>query len=129
MPLNVEKLEDRNGMLISGIGVVNARDIAEAREEFHSEELRYLIVDVSRVERLDATSSELRALASASVAFSRGREGRLIAVVGEQDYMYGLARMWSFHVEEGSHRVGAFRCLTDAVAWVQEASRVHDGQR
>ncbi len=47
----------------------------------------------------------------------------LIAVVGEQDVIYGLARAWETHVADGPGNTQVFRTVGEAKLWLARGQK------
>lgn len=77
-----------------------------------------IIVDARDVESVP-TTSELRVIAvDLKTVFDRGLEA--VAIVSDQTFVYGVARMFAAFAEALGENVHAFRCSNEARAWLNE---------
>ncbi|MBW2421871.1 MAG: hypothetical protein JRH19_25270 [Deltaproteobacteria bacterium] len=124
MVVEFEKLPQGEGLLITARGTVAAADFWRIQELVNTKErfpgLRFVLVDLSDVPRLESSVDEVRDLAEGDMAASLGRQDLLIAVVGAEDIVFGLARMWAAYAETPGLKPAVFRSLSEAKAWITE---------
>lgn len=122
MPLTIELLEDGEGIQVSATGDVNGRQIIEANEEiFASNPLsgrRYQIIDYTGAESYDVSTSEIQTLAKQDLAAWDRKPDMIIAIVSEDDLVYGISRMWEGFIGAKSSNTGVFRTVGEARAWI-----------
>ena len=82
-----------------------------------------MISDLRGVESLDLTGEDIRAIAEADIRSAANDRDIIVAIVGESDVVYGLARMYQAFVDEASWKVEVFRDMEAAKAWINEQTR------
>jgi len=126
-------LED-NGVVLKFSGILSWKDIHDANEKIYatSEKIRsihYQIADFTDVERTDITSAQVRKLAEQDANAARINPDMILAIVGSDDLIYGLARMWEAYASDASFEKAVFRYLDDAKKWInQKVSAIHDNK-
>ncbi len=126
MPFDLQFTDD-GGVRGVGHGVVTGRDLIEANEILYDPDLlgetRYHVADLAAVERFDVSSEEIRTLAAQDVAAASVNPRLIVAVVGSEDIVFGMSRMWQIiaELQEGSLITCAvFRTFDEAMVWIHE---------
>ena len=126
-------LED-NGVILEFSGILNWKDIYDANEKIYTtpEQIRsihYQIADFTDVETTDITSAQVQKLAEQDSSAAKINPDMILAIVGSDDLVYGLARMWEAYASEVSFEKAVFRQLEDAKKWInQKVSAIHDNK-
>lgn len=127
MPATFEIHSDRKLIILTLTGSVSNADLLSARQavEAHPEfNAAYRMV-------VDASAADVSGLQGAALAERARRPPPVVArtaLVTPSDLGFGLARMYSTLTQIHQHpgRVGAFRTLAEAVAWVEEDEGPND---
>jgi hypothetical protein len=124
MPVEIRYLDDRTGFEMVGEGTVTGKEICGALNEIYSSELlprqRCQIWDFTDVESFDFPSNDFTTMVSLDMAASKVNPNIVVAVIGSQDVIYGIARMWEEHMEakESGFITMVFREREDAEEWI-----------
>ena len=109
------------GMLERWEGIVTAADIISllsAQDEAGAAPLRYLIVDLRRVIRLEVGSEDVYKMADRLRLRQRQVSERVVAIA-PQDLMYGLVRMLGLTLGDDRAWTGhVVRTAAEAIAWL-----------
>ncbi len=124
MPEEKKYLSDDYGVEIIGKGVVSGEELYNTANVVYSGDTllkqKYLLINFVHVENLDVSTEDIVKLANQDIAASKTNPNILIAIVGEQDVVFGLARMWEAHVYESAFETMVFREREEAVAWINK---------
>lgn len=126
MPLKVEYLDERRGVLaeasgeltgdelLRGVADVNSLDLAE-------KPILYTFFDFNGVTGVNISTLQIRAAADLAISGSRRHSiSRVVAIYAKNDLPFALARMWEVLVNEIGWETYVFRERTDALAWTGE---------
>lgn len=122
MPFEHEKLAD-GGLQITAAGELKGSDLIALNQELYAtpEQIRaitYQLCDFTRVDGVRASAEEIRKLAAQDRAAGHVNQEMLIAVVGSDDVVFGLARMWQAQAESSPFETQVFRTMEQARAWI-----------
>lgn len=124
MPYKIFPRTD-GGVLIVGTGQVSARQAIAVNKKLHGKHVRtgslkYKLIDLTEVTQTDASSDEMRTLASQDEEAARMAPGNfLIAIVGSRDIDFGLSRMWKTQANDPHLKTMIFRNRPDAENWIR----------
>lgn len=124
MPITVELRED-GGILVTGSGRVTGAELIEVEKQMYKTEaatknIAYRLCDFTKLENLDISADEMRIVARLDSEASALNPKMLIAVAGDSDVVYGMARMWQAYVDENGDRNQVFRTMESATQWLRE---------
>ena len=124
MPEEKKYLSDDYSVEIIGKGVVSGEELYNTANVVYSGDTllkqKYLLINFVHVENLDVSTEDIVKLANQDIAASKTNPNILIAIVGEQDVVFGLARMWEAHVYEFAFETMVVREREEAVAWINK---------
>lgn len=112
------------GILITGQGCVVGKDICAALNEMYSGEFllkqKYQIWDFQSVDHFDFPRSDFDEMVRLDTMASRQNPNILVAIVGEEDLIYGISRMWEAHMDmqNTGFETMTFRNKKDADDWI-----------
>ena len=122
MPLDIQRLED-GGLIVTGRGIVTGSDFVEhakrAGKIRETESIRYQLVDWTKAEGIDLTKSDMQRMTALLIDAVRVNGQLHVAIVGDRDLFYGIARMWQSSDKVTNERVMVFRNMPDAKKWLQ----------
>ena len=123
MPIDIAYTDD-GGVLLVGRGVVTGGQIKEANNKIYETpqgiaNMWYQIADFSEVTKLFATSTEVEELAMQDKKASEINPNMVIALVGKDDLIFGLSRMWEALTADAPFETMVFRKLEDARQWIK----------
>lgn len=124
MSINYSYLED-NGIEFIGTEIVVFKEISDVNSEIYetpqkTKSITYQLWDLTNVQKFDLSSSDMQALAAQDQYAAEQNPGMLIAIVGEQDLIFGLSRMWEAYVDEAPLESHVFRSVKEARNWIRE---------
>ena len=124
MPVKISYLKD-HGVVVKGSGFVTWKDIYHANETLYDtadkiKSIYYQIADFSNVTGTDITSEQVKILAEQDARAAKVNPNLIVAVVGADDLVYGLARMWEAYAGEVSFETGVFRDIDAARQWIAD---------
>ncbi len=124
MPIQLIYEPDGIGVVVKGSGVVDAMEIQHCNEQMYApdriHQLRSQLYDFCEVKKFDLSSTDMRMLAEQDKAAALQNPNLAIAIVGNDDLMFGLAKMWEVFVSEASLKANVFRTLREASEWLEE---------
>lgn len=77
-----------------------------------------VLVDASRLERLDLTTSGVRKLAEYTLGAEARLQGAKVAIVAPTDVTFGVSRMYQTLRSEAPYEISVFRTREEALAWL-----------
>lgn len=124
MPIKLSYTKD-GGVLAVGSGVLTGQDVKDVNAEIYKtpetiKNISYQLVDFSGVTKLKATAAEVEDLARQDEEAARINPGMFIALVGKDDLIYGMSRMWEELASGALIETMVFRELEDAKKWIKE---------
>jgi hypothetical protein len=127
MPIRIYYLED-GGVLAKCEGIVTGSEIKETNDQLYETEekirkILYQVVDFTGVEKLLVSNADIDIIVSQDKKAFEINPSMRIAVVSEQDLIFGLARMWEGKAYSPSFETKVFRKLEDAQEWINTKSR------
>jgi hypothetical protein len=111
------------GLVAEGEGEVVAAELIRLNEELvvspeRLRRLRWVLVDLERVDVLAITPSELGRIVELQESIVEVNTDALVAVVGPRDLVYGVARMWQAMASTLGIEAEVFREAHAARVWL-----------
>ena len=128
MPFATEFIEQGRGLVLTGSGLITARDIHDVKTALLAQEsllrqVAYAIVDLKAVTELKLTAAELRGLVKLDLHLAKLLPHAAVAIVAAADHPFGMARMWEVLAEDTGWQTAVFRTRAQAEAWVNRTVR------
>ena len=122
MPMSVVYLED-GGILATGSGEVTGGDIKEVNDIIYEStekinKIVYQLCDFTNVSKVSISNAEIKKIAEQDSRASEINPNMLVAIVCEEDYGYGLSRMWEGLTRKQLFETMVFRKKEDAEKWI-----------
>jgi hypothetical protein len=123
MTLSTEYFDDGHGLLHYGSGILTGREIiASAEHDLQTVKgglpLRYILVDMTDIEQLKASSVEIREVAQINIAMAKVVGVIGVALVAPQDAPFGMARMWEAFAHATAWHTQVFHDRPAADLWL-----------
>lgn len=117
--------QDDGGVVCKGSGVVEGKDAYTMNAQLYSSDeavkkIRYQIVDLTEITEFRITSDEIKGIASQDARAMKLNPNMYIAIVAPDPMSFGMNRMYQAYTAEGQDKVGVFRDLLQAKAWIAE---------
>ena len=124
MPAKISHTPD-GGIIVQAEGVVKAEDMIEINGLMYEtkekiEKIIYQIIDFTGIQDFSYTDADIDMIAFQDKRAYDINPNMLIAVVSDQDLLFGLARMWEAKALSPLFRTKVFRKLEDAQIWINE---------
>ena len=127
MPIQLIYEHDGISIVVKGTGIVDAAEIHRCNDQIYApdriQQLRSQLCDFREVTRFDLSSDDMQLLATQDKAAATQNPDLAIAIVGNDDLMFGLAKMWEVFVSEASLRANVFRTIKEARDWLEEQAQ------
>ena len=125
MPYKIDYLETTGGVITTYWGELTEAEFVECTEEKFvtlDKHLKYSysISDLSAVTKLSISTDTLKSNALMSGYALDATENGYMAVVVNQDLIYGLSRQWKANTGNLDDRVAIFRSRDEADDWIAE---------
>jgi hypothetical protein len=133
MPITIKDSDDGIGSILTSWGIVKENDIFDAikkdRElnKFSPNKHKYHISDHTTAEEIEFTSRGVKLLTEVCKAAAQVNPKLIAAVVAENDFIYGLSRMWQLLSDETDWEIKVFRNRKDAENWVRQRVKEKHG--
>ena len=128
MPIAVRYIEVGEGIGVEmiGEGHVTGAEICDALAASYSDEIlpiqKYQIWYLSNVESFEFPEKDFQRMVSLDLRASQTNPSIIMAVVAEEDLIFGMSRMWEAHMEmkQAGFETMTFRNREDADQWISE---------
>lgn len=124
MSIQVNILENGEGIEILATGIVYGREIIQAHKEIYDEKhlksQRYHIIDKSKCIEYDVTANEIEIIAELDEKASTVNPNIIIAVIESESLQYSLTSVWQAYVKKYIFKTSVFASRELAINWVSE---------
>jgi hypothetical protein len=125
MPIMIKSLDNGLGISFTGKGIVTGEDLINAtRKIFSSEESirksRYGMLDFSKIEWFNTTSTELKIVTDMDTRAARINPDLIITIITEESSAYGLSQIWRAYMDETNWESKIFRSRPEAESWMKK---------
>jgi len=133
MPIDVRDLDEGLGILISGTGIVTDEEYVNSHKKYLSQDTkklkkyRYSLSDYTAVTEAATSNEAITQIATLCKRASKVNPEAVVAVVANQELIYGLARMSQILMDETGWAHEVFRNREDAEFWIKERVKVKYG--
>ncbi|MBN2081396.1 hypothetical protein JW859_04220 [bacterium] len=131
MPVEVAFTPDGAGAIVIGTGMVTSQELLSGDKQVYFPEerlrrLKYMLNDYRRTTSTSVTESDLVTSIQNDMAAAKINPGLVVAVVAEEDLIFGMSRMWETlaDVYEVQFKTYTTRSLDDAKAWIKEQTGI-----
>lgn len=115
--------QEGRGLVVVARGVISGEQLLRQTRKTYApdvvQRLRYQIIDLRDVERMDITAEQMKQLASLNRQAAEAAAGAKIAIVACHDLTVGLSRIYSAYAQSPQLQARIFRSMEDARAWVE----------
>lgn len=113
-----EKKED--GLVFVAEGVLSGEALIRETERAHAANasLRYQIIDLRQVERMDITAEQIQQIAEADREAAERGPGAKVAIIANHDLTIGLSRIYLIHAQSAKLESRIFCSLDEAWEWI-----------
>ena len=87
------------------------------------EKIKYSLADFSGVTDVTISKEEVQIISDLAVRIAKLNKDILVAVVGPQDLVFGLARMWQTHSDQSALDILVTRSRTEAENWIKQQGK------
>ena len=106
-------------------GVTTGDDFIRANADFYAHAqppgLRFVVADLSAIERYEADRTDIARIADQNVALTASALPDLVVAVVAPDLVpFGMARMWEIQAWQTGWRTKIARSRSEAMAWLAE---------
>ncbi len=124
MPANITNTKD-GGIIVQAEGVVKGEEMIEINGMIYEtkekiEKIVYQIIDFTGIQEFSYADADIDMMAYQDKKAYDINPNMLIAVVSDQDLLFGLARMWEAKSISPLFRTKVFRKLEDAHVWIND---------
>ncbi|MCZ6643248.1 MAG: hypothetical protein O7F71_16860 [Gammaproteobacteria bacterium] len=127
MPIQLIYEPDGASVVVKGSGIIDATEIQRCNDQIYAPDrihkLRSQLCDFCDVTTLNLSSDDMWLLAAQDRAAAAQNPNLAIAIVGNDDLMFGLAKMWEVFVTDASLKANVFRTLKEARGWLEEQAQ------
>lgn len=122
MPKITKKIIPENDLTIfTVVGKVAANEIVAAIHDFYENDVTANILwDLSKSDLSESISADVERIADLSVQYAEKRPTGKTAIVGSDDFTFGISRMYEItkEIAELPFKTQAFRDIEAAYAWL-----------
>ena len=131
MPIKIIDLDDGRGNMLMGSGIFAGQEYADAlkihleqdKEKF--KKYKYSLMDLTAVtEAREWPNSVIDQAVFLCKQASKINLDAVVAIVADEDFLFGLSRMWELLMDETDWDIMVFRTRVAAEAWIKK--RVKD---
>ena len=125
MPIDIKDLDNEQGVIILGYGILTGKEYINALKSHLSQsdakfkKYRYSLSDYTKVTQLDVSSSDVGLVAKLCEKASVTNPNIVVAVVADNDITFGMSRMWEILSDKTNWGIMVFRKREDAEKWIK----------
>jgi len=129
MPIEIKDLDNGLGNIITGQGIVTEEELVDALKQLLTQDkdkfrkYRYSLTDYTAVKKIEISTEKVRQIAEFCVRSSIANSKAIVAVVANQDLIYGMARMWEIMSDKAKWETMVFKNREEAEAWIKERAK------
>lgn len=124
MPILVNVVDGGTGIEVYGYDHLSKEQLLTSKQEVYAGDntikQRYQLIDFTEVTSSDANLESIRELTAYDIEASRMNPNISIALVGQQDIVFGLGRMWQALLESTPFQVKICRSRKEAEEWIDK---------
>lgn len=124
MPIEIRDLDCGVGVIITAQRFVTEKEWVDAiiphltQDENKFKKYRYSLSDYTAVTKIEISNNAIRRIAGYCESASRINPKPVVAVVSNDELIYGLSRMWENLICSTDWETMVFRNREDAEAWI-----------
>ena len=127
MPVKISYRDD-GGVVLDAEGIVTGEELIEWNNAIYETDektakLKYQFCDFTKVENFEISNNELHRIAGQDQKAATLNSHMLIAIVGADDLIFGLGRMWEAFVGDVPFETKVFRDVEEAESWLKAQLR------
>jgi len=124
MSIEVNVLDNGEGIEILATGIVYGREIIQAHSKIYDEKYlksqKYHIIDKSKCTEYDVTAGDIEIIAELDEKASRINPNIIIAVIESESLKFTLTDVWQAYVKNYIFKTQAFSSREYALSWISE---------
>jgi len=124
MTIEVNVLENGEGVEILATGIVYGHEIIQAHEKIYDEKYlkkqKYHIIDKSKCTEYDVTAKDIEVIAELDEKASKINPNIIIAVIESESLQFSLTAVWQAYVKKYIFKTKAFASRELAISWISE---------
>jgi len=121
--ITIVQSNDSRGMLVQCTGTIVGAEIIEANEQLYSEQnqdsLAYQLWDFTASENVDLSLEDAQILARQDSQIAKQYPNMVIAIVTQDDLLFGTCRYYEGYVTTDAIKTRVFRSRNDAESWIK----------
>lgn len=106
-------------------GTLTGQEAIQANKDIYGDprfdDLRYQVVDISKVERFDIPDEDMEATAAMDEAATITSPRLAVAVIATEEEAVAVAESYKSAMSETTWEVEVFNCLEDAAEWIRDS--------
>ncbi len=133
MPIELISLDHTPGVLYLCTGVVTGDDLLAAGASLRASEkrlkkLRYVIVDMTRMESMDVSFADLKKIENNDRLIAQINPEGIVAIIVDKDLPFNIVSAWDIRTTDISWEKRIFREKNEAYDWVRARTREKFGE-
>jgi hypothetical protein len=126
MSIEIRDVDGGLGNIIIGRGIIIDEEYVDALKEHLTQDenkfkkYRYSLSDYTATAEIDIATKSVDLIAHYCRKASIVNPEAVVAIITNEDLIYGLARMWEILIDETDWETMVFRNRKDAEAWIRE---------
>jgi len=124
MSIEVNILDDGEGVEILATGIVYGREIIQSHQKIyddkHLRKQKYHIIDKSKCTEYDVTAKDIEVIAGLDKKASIINPNIIIAVIESESLQFSLTRVWQAYVKKYIFKTKSFKSRDLAIDWITE---------
>ncbi|MCW9047284.1 MAG: hypothetical protein OQK46_04325 [Gammaproteobacteria bacterium] len=122
MSIEVNILDNGEGIEILASGIVYGRDIIQSHQkiyhEKHLKKQKYHIIDKSKCTEYDVTAKDIEMIAELDKKASKINPNIIIAVIESESLQFSLTGVWQAYVKNYIFKTETFQSREQAIDWI-----------
>ena len=128
MAVEVNILENGEGIEIVATGIVNGREIIQVHEEIYDEKYlanqKFHIIDKSKCTEYDVTVNEIMSISKLDEKASATNPNIIVAIIESEYLRFSLSNLWQAKVNDFIFKTKSFLNRDKAMIWINDNKKI-----
>ena len=124
MSIQVNILDDGEGVEVLAFDVVHGREIIQAQSEIYDKKYlskqKYHIIDKSKCIEYDVTADDIAAIADLDEQAAQINPNIVVAIIESETLRFSLTEAWQARVEDFVFKTKSFSERSKALLWIEQ---------
>lgn len=125
MAVSFQHEDNKQGVIVTAVGIVDGKEFLEKMEEFFSDEqtvrnYKYGLNDFTQVEKFDISSGQIFSLAKIHIKASKINPNLIVGFAVTKPFLYGIVRIWMAYAATTGWYINIEKTLPEIKNWINK---------